>query len=66
MLAEAPHAHIVCRVCGRIAPLPLDTESALRLEGIADGHPEGWSVELVAFSVTGACPRCREGPVAPG
>ena len=66
VLAEPPHAHIVCRVCGRIAALPLDTDTALRLERIAEVRPSGWSADLIAYSVTGACPRCRQGPDAPG
>jgi Fe2+ or Zn2+ uptake regulation protein len=61
VLTEPPHAHIVCRACGRIAPFPLDTESELRLERLATRRPEGWSVELISFSVTGACARCRMG-----
>jgi len=65
LLAERPHAHIVCRSCGRIASVPLETEEELRLESIARAAPEGWSVDLVAFSLTGACPRCRQGPDAP-
>jgi hypothetical protein len=65
LLAERPHAHIVCRGCGRIAPLNLDLDEELRLEAIARASPDGWSVDLVAFSLTGTCPRCRQGPVAP-
>jgi hypothetical protein len=65
LLAERPHAHIVCRGCGRIAPVVLETEEELRLEAIARAAPEGWSVDLVAFSLTGACPRCQQGPAVP-
>ncbi|HXQ93806.1 MAG TPA: hypothetical protein VN864_01350 [Thermoplasmata archaeon] len=65
VLSEPPHAHVVCRVCGRIADVPLDTHDELVLEQMAGRRPEGWSVELIAFSLTGACARCREGPAAP-
>ena len=65
LLEEPPHGHIVCRGCGRIAVLALDTEEELRLEAISRSAPDGWSVDLVAFSLTGACPRCRQGPTAP-
>ncbi|GEM_PF-418418 len=65
LLLERPHAHIVCRACGRIAALSLDTDEELRLEAISHAAPDGWSVDLVAFSLTGACPKCRQGPAAP-
>jgi Fe2+ or Zn2+ uptake regulation protein len=65
VLSEPPHAHVVCRVCGRIADVPLDTNDALVLEQMAGRRPDGWSVELIAFSLTGACARCREGPPTP-
>jgi len=65
VLTEPPHAHIVCRVCGRIADVPLETHDALLLEQMASRRPDGWSVDLIAFSLTGACARCREGPTAP-
>jgi hypothetical protein len=61
-LAEDPHAHVVCRVCGRIQPLDLNELDRHLLTELAALHPEGWSVERVAFSLTGACRRCREGP----
>jgi len=61
VLSEPPHAHVVCRVCGRIANVPLDTEGSLLLERLARQRPEGWSVDLISFSLTGACERCRRG-----
>ena len=61
VLSEAPRGHIVCRVCGRIAEVPLDTGSQLMLEQLAMRRPDGWSVDLVSFSLTGACARCRQG-----
>jgi Fe2+ or Zn2+ uptake regulation protein len=66
VLSEPPHAHIVCRSCGRIAEVPLDTEAKLRLEELARARPSGWSVDLIAYSLTGACSRCREGPSSTG
>jgi hypothetical protein len=32
------------------------------LVALASRHPEGWRVDGIAFSLTGACARCREGP----
>ena len=64
-LAEAPHAHVVCRVCGRIQALELTELDRHLLTELAALHPDGWSVDRVAFSLTGACRRCREGPTAP-
>ena len=61
VLAEPPHAHIVCRVCGRIATVALDTQATLVLEHIAQQRPEGWTVDQISFSLTGACARCRQG-----
>ncbi|MGB6501547.1 MAG: hypothetical protein WBG19_09175 [Thermoplasmata archaeon] len=62
-LSEDPHAHVVCRVCGRIQSLDLNELDRHLLTELAALHPEGWSVEQVAFSLTGACRRCREGPL---
>ena len=35
------------------------------LTELAGRRPDGWSLERIAFSVAGACQRCREGPSAP-
>jgi Fe2+ or Zn2+ uptake regulation protein len=61
-LAEEPHAHIVCRNCGRIQALELTELDRHLLTELAARHPDGWSVDGIAFSATGACRRCREGP----
>jgi Fe2+ or Zn2+ uptake regulation protein len=61
-LGEAPHAHIVCRNCGRIQALELTELDRHLLTELAAHHPDGWSVDGIAFSATGACRRCREGP----
>ncbi|MGA8303601.1 MAG: hypothetical protein WA547_02465 [Thermoplasmata archaeon] len=61
-LGEDPHAHIVCRNCGRIQTLELTELDRHLLTELATRHPDGWSVDGVAFSATGACRRCREGP----
>ncbi|MGP8078146.1 MAG: hypothetical protein ACLQD8_06195 [Thermoplasmata archaeon] len=61
-LGEEPHAHIVCRVCGRIQGLELNELDRHLLTELAALHPDGWSVDRIAFSLTGACRRCREGP----
>ncbi len=62
-LREEPHAHAVCRNCGRIAGVALTQLDLFELELLADRRPTGWSVEGVTFSLTGLCPRCgRSGP----
>ncbi len=63
-LGEAPHAHIVCRNCGRIQGIELTELDRHLLEELASRHPDGWSVDGIAYSATGACRRCREGPAA--
>ncbi len=65
LAAEEPHAHIVCRVCGRIQGMELSELDAHLLTELAGRRPNGWSVERIAFSVAGACQRCREGAAAP-
>jgi hypothetical protein len=64
-LGEEPHAHIVCRVCGRIQGLELTELDRHLLTELAALSPDGWSVERIAYSLAGACRRCREGPTAP-
>jgi len=63
-LGEDPHAHIVCRNCGRIQGIELTELDRHLLTELARQHPDGWSVDGIAFSATGACRRCREGPTA--
>ncbi len=60
-LVEDPHAHVVCRVCGRIQRMELTELDRHLLTELAMRHPDGWSVDGIAFSLTGACQRCREG-----
>ncbi|MCI4372361.1 MAG: hypothetical protein L3K02_01765 [Thermoplasmata archaeon] len=59
-LGEPPHSHIVCRTCGRIASVDLADAERELLIALASRHPDGWSVDGIAFSLTGACLRCRE------
>ena len=61
-LVEDPHAHIVCRACGRIQSVELTELDRHFLTELAGHHPDGWSVDGIAFSLMGACRRCREGP----
>jgi Fe2+ or Zn2+ uptake regulation protein len=61
-LGEDPHAHIVCRICGRIQGLELTELDRHLLTELAALTPDGWSVERIAYSLAGACRRCREGP----
>jgi Fe2+ or Zn2+ uptake regulation protein len=63
-LGEEPHAHIVCRNCGRIQAIELTELDRHLLTELARHHPDGWNVDGIAFSATGACRRCREGPAA--
>ncbi|MGA8664483.1 MAG: hypothetical protein WB809_05395 [Thermoplasmata archaeon] len=63
-LLEPPHSHIVCRSCGRISRLELQDAERQLLVALAAQHPAGWSVDGIAFSLTGSCGRCREGPRA--
>ncbi|MGA8275185.1 MAG: hypothetical protein WB789_08965 [Thermoplasmata archaeon] len=63
-LGEPPHSHIVCRNCGRIASVDLEDAERELLVALASRHPEGWSVDGISFSLTGACARCRGGPRA--
>jgi Fe2+ or Zn2+ uptake regulation protein len=63
-LGEDPHAHIVCRVCGRIQTLELTELDRHLLTELAGLTPDGWSVERIAYSLAGSCRRCREGPSA--
>ena len=63
-LAEPPHAHIVCQQCGRISEIPLTPAQRASLVKLTGGRPSGWSVNRLAFSLTGLCPRCRSPPPA--
>ncbi len=60
-LAEDPRSHIVCRNCGRIQSVELNELDRHLLTELAGRRPDGWSVERIAYSLTGACRRCREG-----
>lgn len=58
---EPPHAHAVCRVCGRIAQVSVPPPTRRALDIIAEHRPRGWTMEAMTISLTGACQRCREG-----
>lgn len=64
-LAEPPHAHAVCRACGRIAEVELSGFDTAQLTDLATGSPDGWAVEGISLSLTGLCPRCRRGLASP-
>ena len=54
---QAPHAHLMCRVCGRLADLdavPADASTAW-------GVPADFTVEHVQLTVIGRCRRCGGG-----
>ncbi len=61
---EDPHAHVVCRVCGRIQPLELSDLDRHLLTELSALTPDGWRIERIAYSLAGTCRRCREGPAA--
>lgn len=62
---EDPHAHIVCHACGRIQRVELSELDRHLLTELAALRPDGWDVDRIAFSLTGSCRRCREGPDIP-
>jgi len=63
-LPEPPHTHLVCRVCARIIELPMEFDQQQTLESLLLRAPGGWMVDSITVSMTGGCPRCREGPPA--
>ena len=64
-LREPPHAHAVCRNCGRIAEVELGGFDASQLTSIAGDGPVDWIVEGISLSLTGLCASCRRALVAP-
>jgi len=48
-------------VCGRIQRIELTELDRHVLTEMAGRSPDGWAVDGIAFSLTGACLRCREG-----
>jgi hypothetical protein len=64
-LREVPHAHAVCRQCGRITEVSLGSFDAAQLTSLASSTPEEWSVDGISLSMTGLCPKCRQGLSAP-
>ncbi len=63
--ASDPHAHAVCRGCGRIQEIELSELDRHLLTELAAQAPEEWAVERIAFSLSGTCRRCREGRSTP-
>jgi Fe2+ or Zn2+ uptake regulation protein len=59
-LAQGRHHHLVCRNCGREAPLPETTIAhAYRdLEAIS-----GFAIDHEHVSLTGLCPTCKSATV---
>jgi hypothetical protein len=60
-LREPPHAHAVCARCGRIVEVVVTPFDAEQLRGLASDGPDGWSIEGLSLSLTGACGRCLAG-----
>lgn len=50
----SPHAHFLCRQCGRVYDIPL---SCQRLEASA-AWPEGFKADFSALYFKGLCPAC--------
>ncbi|HYK93264.1 MAG TPA: hypothetical protein VEY07_04385 [Thermoplasmata archaeon] len=63
-LPEPPHTHLVCRACARIVEVPMEFDQQQSLEGLLLRAPSGWMIDSITVSMTGACPRCRQGPAA--
>lgn len=61
-LPEPPHTHLVCRACARILEVPMAFDQQQALEELLLQTPAGWTVDTITVSMTGACPRCRQGP----
>ena len=61
-LPEAPHTHLICRACARILEVPMEFDQQQTLEELVRRTPAGWTIDTITVSMTGACPRCREGP----
>lgn len=52
---HAPHAHLLCRECGRLVDLEPIPEDALAARGV----PADFEVEHVQLTVIGRCADCR-------
>ena len=60
-LPETPHGHLICHRCGRIAELELTELDRHLLTELSGRRPKEWDIDGVTFSITGSCPRCRNG-----
>lgn len=58
---DEPHAHLVCRVCGRIEDL--DLPEGFDIAGLATGGA-GFRAEHVQVKLTGTCRACATGSEA--
>lgn len=56
-----PHAHLLCRGCGRLDDLPVLPGTVL----VACGVPDDFSAEHVQLTVVGRCARCASSPPGP-
>jgi hypothetical protein len=56
----------VWRGCGRILRLALALTDGPNLEAFLDRRPDGWSAEGITITITGLCPDCQTGGIAPG
>lgn len=50
-LAQKPHGHFMCRVCGSILDMPIP-------EGIEEVKPKGFEFDCVEVTYHGICPEC--------
>lgn len=54
----APHDHVICRLCGRLADVPHANERAARSYA-AVARETGFTVEQHRVEFVGVCPACR-------
>ena len=59
----APHHHLICVGCGRVADVSLDKAAAAKVRPV-DAHtgrsPRGWKVAGVRVEFEGVCPTCHQ------
>ncbi|MDQ3458548.1 MAG: transcriptional repressor [Deinococcota bacterium] len=64
----APHYHLICKDCGAILDLPLETLEGQPPAALLRHSAErlsGWQVDEPKLDFHGYCPQCRPAPVSP-
>ncbi len=54
-LTSAPHAHMICKTCGRVEDIMIDTRHLL--EEVSEAS--GYKIEDEALQFFGVCPACQ-------